>query len=145
VASLPYENICGKLQDKEMNRKYYFIDNGILSLFLLDPNTSLLENIVAITLRRQYGEDCYFFNTPKAEVDFYIPDESVAIQVSYSILDFDTRKREVAGLMAIAEFLSVKTLIIVTKDEEQIIEENGRRIEVIPLWKWLSFPTFHRL
>ena len=24
---LPFENFVGKLQDKEMNRKYYFIDN----------------------------------------------------------------------------------------------------------------------
>ena len=30
---LPYENLYGKLQDKESNRKYYFIDNGLLHLF----------------------------------------------------------------------------------------------------------------
>lgn len=40
--TLPYENICGKLQDKEMNKKYYFIDNGVLGLFLMDPASSLL-------------------------------------------------------------------------------------------------------
>ena len=28
---LPFENYVGKLQDKEMNRKYYFIDNGLLA------------------------------------------------------------------------------------------------------------------
>lgn len=57
---LPYENLYGKLQDKESNRKYYFTDNGLLHLFLVDANTSLLENIVAITLRRKYGDGCYF-------------------------------------------------------------------------------------
>ena len=45
---LPYENLYGKLQDKESNRKYYFTDNGLLHLFLIDANTSLLENIVAV-------------------------------------------------------------------------------------------------
>lgn len=134
---LPYENIYGKLQDKEMNRKYYFIDNGILSLFLIDPNTSLLENIVAVNLRRKYGEECYFFNTPKAEVDFYVPEQGLAVQVSYSISDAETRKREVAGLMAIANYLNARDLVIVTKDDEETIDVMGKKIDVIPLWKWL--------
>lgn len=134
---LPFENWVGKLQDKEMNRKYYFIDNGLLSLFLLDPVTSLLENIVAINLRRKYGDECYFFNTPKTEVDFFIPEESMAIQVSYSISDRDTRKREVDALLAFAEYQNVQHLQIVTKDEEETIEENGKVISVIPLWKWM--------
>ena len=76
---LPFGDYVGKLQDKEMNRKYYFTDNGLLALFLLDPETSLLENIVAVNLRRKYGDERCFFKTPKAEVDFYIPEESTAI------------------------------------------------------------------
>ena len=135
---LPFENYVGKLQDKEMNRKYYFIDNGLLALFLLDPTTSLLENIVAVNLRRKYGDGCYFFNTPKTEVDFFIPEESVAIQVSYSIADRDTCKREIAALLALADYQDVQHLMIVTKDEEETIKENGKLISVIPLWKWLK-------
>lgn len=135
---LPLENYVGKLQDKEMNRKYYFIDNGLLALFLLDPATSLLENIVAVNIRRKYGDGCYFFNTPKTEVDFFIPEESVAIQVSYSIADRDTCKREIAALLALADYQDVQHLMIVTKDEEETIKENGKLISVIPLWKWLK-------
>ena len=134
---LPFENYVGKLQDKEMNRKYYFIDNGLLALFLLDPAISLLENIVAVNLRRKYGDECYFFNTPKAEVDFYIPEESTAIQVSYSMADQFTRKREVDALLALADYQNVEHLEIVTKDDEETLEENGKLISVIPLWKWL--------
>lgn len=135
---LPFENIYGKLQDKEMNRKYYYSDNGILSLFLVDPSTSLLENIVAIDLRRRYGLETYFFNTPKTEVDFYVPEEKLAVQVSYSMDNPDTRKREIAGLTAIANFLEVEKLIVVTKDEEGIVEADNIRIEIVPFWKWLS-------
>ena len=134
---LPFENYVGKLQDKEMNRKYYFIDNGLLALFLLDPATSLLENIVAVNLRRKYGYECYFFNTPKVEVDFYIPEESTAIQVAYSIADQDTRKRETAALLALSDYQDVQHLQIITKDEEETFEEKGKVISVIPLWKWL--------
>lgn len=46
------ENYASKLVEKISNRKYYFIDNGLLNLFLIDPVTSLLENIVAISLKR---------------------------------------------------------------------------------------------
>lgn len=58
----PVQNIAGKLVEKETTPKYYFTDNGILYLFLLDAETSLLENLVAITLLRKYGrEDAVFF------------------------------------------------------------------------------------
>lgn len=135
--TLPFENFMGKLQDKEMNKKYYFIDNGLLALFLIDPDTSLLENIVAINLRRTHGSDCYFFNTPNAEVDFYLPLEGAAIQVSYSLRDAETRKREVDGLVSLAKFQQVRRLAIITKDEEETIERDGLTIKVVPLWKWL--------
>jgi len=134
---LPFENFIGKLQDKELNRKYYFVDNGLLALFLLDPDSSLLENVVAVTLRRQYGEECFFFNTPKSEVDFFIPDEFLAIQVSYSVADKETRQREVEGLLALAGYQEVRRLLIVTKDEEESFVADGRSIEVLPLWRWL--------
>ena len=41
------ENYASKLVEKISNQKYYFIDNGLLNLFLIDPETSLLENLVA--------------------------------------------------------------------------------------------------
>lgn len=134
---LPYENLYGKLQDKESNRKYYFIDNGILNLFLVDGSTSLLENIVAINLRRYYGEECYFWNSRNAEVDFYLPNEGIAVQVSYSLSDDDTEKREVGGLLNLATYQDVNRMLVITKDEERTIERDGHTIEVIPIWKWL--------
>ena len=85
---LPYENLFGKLQDKESNRKYYFTDNGLLHLFLVDADTSLLENIVAVTLRRKYGDGSYFWNSRNAEVDFVIPEESKNL-IMYTSLDID--------------------------------------------------------
>lgn len=83
----------------------------------------------------------YFYNTAKAEVDFYVPDRGMAIQVSYSIADEDTRKREVNGLVALSQVLDADNLIIVTKDEELEIESEGKTVHVIPLWKWLLKST----
>ena len=45
------------------------MDNGILSLFLMDPETSLLENLVAVTLKTRFGDDLYFYHR-NIEVDF---------------------------------------------------------------------------
>ena len=134
---LPYENLYGKLQDKETNRKYYFTDNGLLHLFLVDANTSLLENIVAITLRRKYGDGSYFWNSKNAEVDFVVPEEELAVQVSYSMADADTFKRETDGLIKLHSVQPVSKMMVVTMEEESIVEKDGFHIEIVPLWKWL--------
>ncbi len=134
---LPYENLYGKLQEKESNRKYYFTDNGLLHLFLVDANTSLLENIVAITLRRKYGDGCYFWNSKNAEVDFVVPEEELALQVSYSMADADTFKRETDGLIKLHSVQPISKMMVVTMEEEKIVERDGFHIDIVPLWKWL--------
>ena len=134
---LPYENLYGKLEDKETNRKYYFTDNGLLHLFLVDANTSLLENIVAVTLRRKYGDGSYFWNSKNAEVDFVVPEEKLAVQVSYSMTDANTSKREIDGLIKLHSIQPISRMIVVTMEEENLIEKDGFHIELVPLWKWL--------
>jgi predicted AAA+ superfamily ATPase len=134
--TFPVENICAKLAEKESNKKYYFIDNGILNLFLVDPNTSLLENQVAIQLRRLYGDDVYFYQHG-IEVDFYILEEELAVQVCYSLQDIETRTREVNALLKMSKQINVKKMMIITKDEEESIMQEELSIEVIPAWKWL--------
>ncbi len=130
------ENIAAKLVDKVSNKKYYFTDNGLLNLFLIDPLTSLLENQVAIQLRRLYGEEVYFYHR-RIEVDFYVPSTQLAIQVCYNIQDVETRRREVGALIKLSKQLAVDRMVIITKEEEDAIEDHGLNIEVIPVWKWL--------
>ena len=129
-------NITGKLVEKETNRKFYFSDNGILNLFLFNPETILLENLVAITLKRLYGDEFYFYNH-NVEVDFYIPAEKWAIQVAYSLSDPGTLKRETNALLKIGNFLPADRLTIISYDEEQTIEMEGKTIAIVPVWKWL--------
>ena len=71
-------------------------------------------------------------------MDFYIPDEAVAIQVCYSLDNSDgTFDREVDALLKFSNVLECKKLMIITRDSEQILEINGKTIDVIPVWKWL--------
>lgn len=135
----PIQNIAGKLVDKETIPKYYYTDNGILNLFLLDGNTSLLENLVAINLLRKYGRnDAVYFYNKGIEVDFYIPEIATAIQVSYSLDNNDgTFDREVNALLKISKVLECNKLLIITRDEERVLDVEDKSIEVIPAWKWL--------
>lgn len=133
---LPFVNIAAKLADKEANKKYYFIDNGLLNLFLIDPITSLLENQVAIRLHQQYGDKVYFYNK-NIEVDFVVYEERLAFQVSYSLADAETEKREVEALLKLNKTLPMHKMFIITKDEEKEITIGNITIEVIPVWKWL--------
>lgn len=134
----PVQNIAGKLVDKETTPKYYFTDNGILNLFLLDAETSLLENLVAVTLLRKYGrEDAVFFWNKNVEVDFYLPDEETAIQVCYSLSDAETFERETKALVSLSKVLPCKELLVITRNEERGVELGGRNITVLPVWKWL--------
>lgn len=134
----PVRNIVGKLVEKETTPKYYFTDNGILNLFLLDAETSLLENLVAITLLRKYGrEDAVFYYRKNIEVDFYIPDEETAIQVCYNLSDAATLERETKALINLDKVLPCKKLLVITRNEESVLTLGGKSINVVPVWKWL--------
>ena len=133
----PLENYASKVVEKETVKKHYFIDNGLLSIFLIGGEAVLLENICAVHLYRKYENGLYFYNK-NIEVDFFVADEAYAVQVSYSISDEETRKREVDGLKKLHTFMPLKRMVIVTFDEEETIKlDDDRFIEVIPVWKWL--------
>ncbi len=134
---LPFENYQARIQDSEGNRKYYFVDNGILSLFLLDPQTSLLENIVVMNMRKRYGYNCYFYNAKGYEVDFVVPEE-LAIQVCYSLENIETFEREIESLVKFAKVHPVKRLEVVTRVESRTIHKDGFEIECAPISSWLS-------
>lgn len=138
---LRLRNYSSALADKESNCKYYFIDTGILGLFLIDKDAMQLENLVALQLFRIYGHDPenerVFFYHDNYEVDFYVPEAELAIQVSYTLRDEDTRKREIEALQKLPRRLPCSRRIILTYDEEETITDQHGTIEVIPVWKWL--------
>ena len=138
---LRLKNYASSLMDKESNCKYYFIDTGILGLFLIDKDTILLENLVALQLFRIYGHDMdnerVFFYLDSYEIDFYIPEDELAIQVAYSLHDEDTRKRETEALQKLPNRLPCSRRLLLTYDEEKMITDNLGVIEVMPTWKWI--------
>lgn len=144
---LRLRNIASAFSEKESNCKYYFIDNGVLNLLLLESETLLFENLVALQLFRKYGNDrenerIFFFNE-NAEVDFYIPEDCTAIQACYSISrQKDTFDREVDALRKLPKFKECRKRIIITKEDEGTVNDEFGEIQIVPFVKWqLSFST----
>lgn len=132
------QNYAAKLVDKETSPKYYFMDTGLLGLMLLDSKSAQLENLVAIELIRRYGVENVFFFENNVEIDFYLPSERLAIQVSLQVLDdIDTKERETRAFAKLNNFIPGSKCILITNSEETNLEYDGIDIEVIPIWKWL--------
>ena len=138
---LRLRNIASAFAERESVCKYYFIDNGLLSLQLLDCESILLENQVALSLFRKYGHDMdnerVFFYNANVEVDFYVPEDELAVQVCYSLADPQTSDREVGALTKLPNAYPCRRRVIVTYDEEGTQTDAHGIIEIVPCWKWL--------
>ena len=135
----PVHNFAGKLADKETNPKYYFTDNGLINILTAGDETTLFENLVAVSLLRKYGrENAVYFHNRNIEIDFYIPEAKTAIQACYNMASPETFKRETEALAKASSVLpDCERLLILTNDEERTLTVAEKVISVIPLWKWL--------
>lgn len=124
--------------EKKTPPKYYFMDTGLLGLMLLDCKTAQLENLVAVELIRRYGFDNVYFFENNIEVDFFIPSENLAIQVSMQVLeDVDTLERETKAFVKLNQFIPDIKCLLITNSEETKLNCDGINIDVVPVWKWL--------
>lgn len=131
---------------KEQNSlsKYYCIDNGLRAAVLVpqsDDDGKNLENTVFMHLNREkLPLDRIFYYQGKRECDFVVQQgEQVTklVQVCWDMSDANTREREIGGLLDAAAMTGCKRLLIITRDVEEVVVENGYRIEILPAWKWL--------
>ena len=123
-------------------KKTYFIDNALicrLGFMFSEEKGRLLENIVFLELRRRRLEIFYHHNLH--ECDFIIRQGNTivqAIQVCYSFDSNETRLRETKGLRdAMNQYSLAEGLILLQDAQEQTLEENGKIIRIMPVWKWL--------
>lgn len=135
------KNYMDSFVEKSLKNKTYFFDNGLLFISTADANTKLLENLVAIHLYKKYGEnetDGLFYYNKNVEVDFYVPEDKMAIQVSYNLNGAeDTFNREVKSLIELNKYQHTERSLIITMDDEREVEIDGVKIEIVPIWKWL--------
>jgi len=132
----PLYNYTSIFTERETRKKYYFVDQGILNLFITGQDSKLLENIVFLHLYKKYKEKLFYFKR-KFEVDFFVTEENLLFQVSYSLSDIETKQREILAIKTAMDELKVETAIIITYEEEETIPVDKKKISVIPVWKFL--------
>lgn len=122
-------------------KKVYAIDNGLLNAVTFKFSKDygkLLENAVFLELYKKGWE--VFFYKGKRECDFIALDErdtGSIIQVSYTITDKATRRREIEGVVEVCRSLSAQEGYVVTSSEEESFREQGISIKVVPAYKFL--------
>lgn len=123
-------------------KKAYTIDNGFISAvsFSFSENYGrFLENAVFLGLLEAGKEIYYYFG--KHECDFVVKkggNITETIQVT-KILDNKNEKRELRGLLEAMEKFNLKEGMIITEAQEEERKIKGRKIRIIPAWKWLLY------
>lgn len=127
------------------DKKLYVIDTGLansVSFRFSEDKGRMLETLVFQSLKRQ--KFAIYFHRNKKECDFLVKSgfEIVnAIQVTYSLLDEETREREIAGLLEALSTYNLHSGLILTMDETEELEivhhKTPYKITVKPVWRWL--------
>lgn len=128
-------NIKGKQYLKTLE-KYYVVDIGMRTMLLGSRSMDvghILENVVYLELLRR-GYDVYVGKVDDLEVDFVAmdPKRTIYYQVTTTVRDEQTLKRELAPLQKIADHY--QKLILTLDDDPEADYEGIRRINAL---EWL--------
>jgi len=140
----PVDRFSHKLKEQMRSpRKAYAFDTGIIHAIKFEGARDygrIMENLVAIELKRRKKEFYYYRSDSGKEVDFVIRKDlkvDQLVQVSYSVDDLTTRKRELSSLVKAGEELGCRNLVVLTWDHLAEEKHGGSKIAFIPLWRWL--------
>lgn len=125
--------------DKSNVPKYFFTDVGLLNLISMQNNTAILKNIVAVQLKRKYGNDLEYYKSGQinVDIDFYVESEGLAIIVSDSFLGLE-RKKGISSFEVIhSKHPEITKFIVLTKTQEETEELKDIKVQIIPALKYL--------
>ncbi len=130
-------------RSKAAPKKIYCIDHALVtsvSSGILLNTGHLLENMVFIALRRLSSSVYYYKTKNGREVDFIIQTQDrtrTLVQVCESLANEKTKKREVLALNEAMTELDLNSSIIVTRNEEEQLNIDGKMISIMPIWRFL--------
>ena len=124
-------------------KKVYACDTGLVSAIELRDGANLghkLENLVYLKLRRPEEVVSYYrHETNDTECDFIVErrDGTVeAVQVAWE-LTAENETREVEGAVQAMARFGLKEAVLVTADQRDLINRDGRLIRVVPAYDYL--------
>jgi len=121
-------------------RKIYIIDPAFFNIVGVTFKTNfgrIFENLVFLELKRR-NKDIFYFQKEK-ECDFIIKQENSISQVIQACYQFtkENKEREIAGLLEAMKEFKLKEGTILTYEQEENLIIEGKKIRIIPIWKWL--------
>ncbi len=138
---IPQFSYSLKKQAKAL-KKYYAVDCGLAnaaSIRFSEDKGRMLENCVYLRLLRKFDDIYYYKTKNNLEVDFVVKTDStkMAVQVAWSIKDEKTREREIRALAAALDELKLKQGLILTYNETDEVDVDGKPITVMPAYQWM--------
>mgnify|MGYP000495358120 CR=1 FL=1 len=127
-------------------KKTYLCDTGLTKIVRTSEDKGkLMENIVFLELLRRRNLNplmdlFYWRDYQHKEVDFVVKEgERVKqlVQVTYELTP-ENEKRELGSLLKASKELRCKNLLVITWDQDEIVERNGKKIKIVQLWRWLT-------
>lgn len=103
-----------------------------------------LENVVLIELLRRTKPmfaDIFYYKGRDSQVDFVVAKNGKVlelVQVSYSIANPKTERREIKGLTDASKALGCDKMTLVTLDTERDITTDRGNIQVVSATNWLT-------
>jgi len=117
-------------------KKTFCIDNGFYSAIKTESKKDFskrVKNVIFQRLRFQWQREVYYWKE-KVEIEFMLSD---GLPIGMAISDED-KDREMHKLFYIMNRHNLPRALLITWDKLQILEENERRVFLIPLWIFLT-------
>jgi predicted AAA+ superfamily ATPase len=123
-------------------KKIYCLDTGLvnsISFRFSENKGRLIENLVYMSLIKEKKE--IYYHRENYECDFIIKEGMKikhAVQVTLSLKDETSRKREIRGLVEAMDAYNLKEGLIITEKEAEIISLDKKKIVIKPIYEWLD-------
>lgn len=120
-------------------RKVYAIDTGLIaanSSSFEDLTGSLLENIVFLQLRKHVQEVYYYTDNYHCDFVVMIKNRAEKVVQVCAELKQDNLENELNGVFEAMEFFELKEGIIITMNQTDRFERNGKVVQVIPFYSF---------
>ena len=125
--------------DKSNVPKYFFTDVGLLNLISMQSDMAILKNIVAVQLKRKYGNDLEYYKSGQinVDIDFYVESEGLAIIVTDYFQGLERKKGMTSFEVIKSKHPEISKFIVLTKAQEETEETSKIKVQILPALKYL--------
>ena len=105
----------------------------------MQNDMAILKNIVAVQLKRKYGNDLEYYKSGQinVDVDFYVESEGLAIIVTDYFQGLERKKGMTSFEVIKSKHPEISKFIVLTKAQEETEETSKIKVQILPALKYL--------